>query len=139
MKKYLITGLLIWIPLVITLIFWLYYERIMTAEEAFLRGKFGERFETWAAQTPAFIPSLGRWTQPSHPFNLRRVLRREGSTILSWILSFAAFDFMVGSIARGVLHLDTLWIVLIAVALVYYAIMSVEKKRARRAAASRTA
>ena len=106
----------------------------MGAEEACLRGKFGERFEKWAAQTPAFIPSLGRWTQPSHPFNLRRVLRRERSTILSWILSFAAFDFMVGSIARGVLHLDRLWMALVAAALVYYAIMYVEKKRARRAA-----
>jgi hypothetical protein len=93
-------------------------------------------FERWAAVTPAFIPAFKRWTTPKYPFNLRRVLRRERSTLLSWILSFAAFDFLVGSIARGTLHLDRLWIVLIAVALVYYAIMYVEKKRARRAAAS---
>lgn len=129
----------VWIPLVITLIFWIYYERIMAAEEAFLRGKFGETFERWAAQTPAFFPAFGRWTTPKYPFNLRRVLRRERSTLLSWILSFAAFDFMVGTIAQGVLHLDLIWIVLTAATLLYYAIMFVEKKHSRRKAASRSA
>ena len=33
-----------WFPLMYTLTFWLYYERIMMAEEAFLRLKFGEQF-----------------------------------------------------------------------------------------------
>ena len=128
----------VWIPLVITLIFWIYYERIMAAEEAFLRGKFGETFERWAAQTPAFFPAFGRWTTPKYPFNLRRVLRRERSSLLSLVLSLAAFDFMVGTIARGVLHLDRLWIYAIAFALIYYAVMYVEKKRSRRQVAAQS-
>ena len=129
----------VWVPVVITLIFWIYYERIMAAEEAFLRGKFGAVFEAWAAQTPAFIPAFARWTTPKYPFNLRRVLRRERSTLLSWILSFAAFDFMVGSIARGTLHLDRIWIILTGATLLYYAVMYVEKRNARRKAAVREA
>ena len=43
-----------WLVLLITCIYALYYERIMLAEEAFLREQFGDAFETWAAATPAF-------------------------------------------------------------------------------------
>ena len=63
--------------------FWLYYERIMIAEEAFLRERFGERFDAWADRTPAFIPSLRRWTRPRLAFSLRKVLRKEYNGLLA--------------------------------------------------------
>ncbi len=47
-----------WPALVLVLVFWLYYERIMFAEEEFLRGKYGQAFLDWAARTPAFLPKL---------------------------------------------------------------------------------
>jgi protein-S-isoprenylcysteine O-methyltransferase Ste14 len=133
----LLTGT-VWIPLVITLIFWLYYERIMVAEESFLRGKFGAAFEEWAARTPAFVPSFRNWRPPAHRFNLMRVLRRERTTVLALVMTFAAFDFIVGTLARDALHIDRIWLVLIGVTMVYYLIMHVEKRamraRARNAA-----
>jgi protein-S-isoprenylcysteine O-methyltransferase Ste14 len=48
-----------WFALVFALLFWVYYERIMYAEEEFLRGKFGQAYTDWANATPAFIPRLG--------------------------------------------------------------------------------
>ncbi len=39
-----------------TLIFWIYYERIIYAEEQFLRKKFGDKYLCWASKTPIFIP-----------------------------------------------------------------------------------
>ena len=36
--------------LVVSLVYWIYYERIMMAEEAFLRSKYGDEFEEWAAE-----------------------------------------------------------------------------------------
>src|SRR6476619_3343333 len=42
-----------WPATVCLLGFWLYYERIMFAEEAFLRAKFGAAYLEWAARTPA--------------------------------------------------------------------------------------
>src|SRR5580692_4795907 len=44
-----------WLAVLASCFFALYYERIMLAEEAFLREKFGDTFENWAAATPAFI------------------------------------------------------------------------------------
>ena len=55
----------LWMVIVSMLLYGLLYERIMLAEEAFLRRRFGERYEEWAARTPAFIPRLSSWTSPS--------------------------------------------------------------------------
>ena len=68
-----------WFPVIATLGFALYYERIIWAEECFLRRKFGETFIQWAERTPAFLPDLRLWRRPQLPFSLRAVLRREYS------------------------------------------------------------
>src|SRR5690625_4190690 len=47
-----------WFIISFCLFYWVYYERIMFAEESFLRKKFGDRYLEWAEQTPAFFPSL---------------------------------------------------------------------------------
>ena len=38
------------------LVYWLYYERIMFAEEQFLRRKFGEIYDKWSENVKAVIP-----------------------------------------------------------------------------------
>ncbi len=45
-----------WLALIYILAFWLYYERIMFAEEAFLRKKFGDEYLTWANSTSLHSP-----------------------------------------------------------------------------------
>ena len=50
-----------WFSLIFTMIFWLYYERIMFAEEMFLKNRFGDTFVKWAETTPCFIPNFKRW------------------------------------------------------------------------------
>lgn len=122
-----------WVPLVCTLIFWIYYERIMVAEEAYLAKKFGAEFARWAGATPAFLPALRRWTRPRCRFNLRRVLRRERSSLLGLAGTFAAFHLLVGSLTRGALHLDRFWIAFLGLALLYYIVISLEKRHAVRA------
>ena len=57
-----------WLLLLVTAAFWIYYERIMYAEEEFLRNKFGERYLFWARTTPAFLPNPRLFRRPSLPF-----------------------------------------------------------------------
>ncbi len=47
-----------WFTLVFALAYGLYYERIMFAEEEFLRRRYRAGYEKWAARTPAVIPSF---------------------------------------------------------------------------------
>ena len=56
-------GLLIFIgslPLfiIISLLYWIYYERIMYAEECFLEKQFGEKYTEWSMTVPPFLPKI---------------------------------------------------------------------------------
>ncbi len=83
----------IWyVPLLYALGFWLYYERIILAEEAFLQDKFGEAYHNWADCTPAFWPRLGNWQPATDPFSFNRILKREHNGLMAMLLLFFLFD-----------------------------------------------
>ena len=65
-----------WLTLIYVLVFWLYYERIIFAEEAYLRNKFGNQYLEWANWTPVFIPKFSQYRNANLPFSLRNVLKR---------------------------------------------------------------
>lgn len=78
-----------WFVAVCCLLYWLYYERIMFAEEAFLRGKFGQTYLTWSETVPAFWPKTLRWHTPEVSFSLRNVLKREYNGFFAIFLCLA--------------------------------------------------
>lgn len=84
----------VWLVLVLGLAYWLYYERIIFAEEAFLKQKYGEAFAAWARRTPAFVPRLNHWEKPALPFSMRSVLRREYSTFLLVTSCFMGIEIL---------------------------------------------
>lgn len=83
----------IWFVLVISLMFWLYYERIMFAEERFLERKFGDSYVNWSMKVPAFWPSFKNYEKSSIPFSIKTIMRREYSGITATILGFVFIDF----------------------------------------------
>lgn len=85
-----------WLTAIVMLAFWLYYERIMFAEEEHLRQRFGDVYVTWAEKTPAFIPRLSLWERPSLPFSIRSVLQRENATVYLIISCF----FVLSTVER---------------------------------------
>jgi protein-S-isoprenylcysteine O-methyltransferase Ste14 len=120
-----------WLALVITLAFWLYYERIMFAEEEFLRGKFGPEYERWAAETPAFVPDPRRWRAPALPFSGRNVLKREYSAVLGVVACLTALDVVRDSTVRGTAAIDPMWVGLFAAAFVLYWLLRTLKRHTR--------
>ncbi len=68
--------------IIFCLVFWLYYERIMFAEEAFLHKKFGEEYLKWAERTPAFIPRFKNFRKSRLTFQTGRVLQSEYHMLL---------------------------------------------------------
>jgi hypothetical protein len=116
--------------LVASLAFFFYYERIAAAEEAFLIDKFGERYQSWAAKTPAFFPNPVLWRRPDRPFSLRKVFRREPP---GWVL--VATFFTVFEIFDDVLFAhegflrwserEPVWLVLLALGLCLYTVSKI--------------
>lgn len=79
----------------VSLVYWIYYERIMMAEEAFLRGKYGDEFEEWAARVPAFIPKWSLHEGGMLRFSWKTFIRREYATLMSVIVSLTVLDYIL--------------------------------------------
>jgi protein-S-isoprenylcysteine O-methyltransferase Ste14 len=77
-----------WFLVILSLLFWIYYERIMFAEEIFLEEKFGDEFQDWAIKTPSFLPSFKNYIPNHCPFSWRVVMKNEYPGIISSATSF---------------------------------------------------
>ncbi|MEO1201578.1 MAG: cytochrome b/b6 domain-containing protein [Pseudomonadota bacterium] len=120
----------IWFVATFTLVFWVYYERIVFAEEAFLREKFGAAYLDWAARTPAFFPEIRGYVAAGTPFNLRKVLRQEKNGLFALLFLLCLFG-LVGDLAEGEFSLEEerLSIIAAALAATAYVILRYLKKR----------
>jgi len=80
--------------IIISLFFWIYYERIMFAEERFLEGKYGDEYLNWSKQVPAFIPAFSKFRKSNIPFSVKSVLRREYSGVLAMAVGYFYIDHL---------------------------------------------
>ena len=83
----------IWFIIAFVLFYWIYYERIMFAEEQYLRRKFGETYLEWSINVPAFIPKFKNFKNSQLPFSWRKVLKKEKNGLFALFLIFFVFDF----------------------------------------------
>ena len=112
------------------LIFWLYYERIIFAEEEFLRREFGDVFLNWAKDTPAFLPTkLSKWRPAELPFKMRNALRREYSGFFGIIAVYSLLDLVEETMTEGQLRMDTLWTWFFIIGLIIYTVLMTLKKK----------
>ena len=117
-----------WLTLIYVLVFWLYYERIIFAEEAFLREKFGQSFLDWAARTPAFVPRWRHYAPSVLPFSWRTVLRREYNGLLGLIAVLFVLNLIGDAFYLGKVRVDPAWIWLLAgTALLWLVLRSLRK------------
>jgi len=122
-----------WFTIVCSLLFWVYYERIMFAEEAFLRKKFGGSYLKWSETAPPFFP---RWTnfKPSGvPFSFKNVLKREYNGFFATFISFGMIDVVKNYMDYRVFELDFLvspfWLYAIPAAFVVFIVLRTLKKK----------
>lgn len=109
-----------WFFLLVTLIFWLYYERIMFAEEDFLQQKFGESFSAWAEKTPAFFPRIHLWTRPDLSFSVKHAIKREYSGFFAIIVIFTVFHVLPQLVRQRQFIMDPWWVALFTIGLSVY-------------------
>lgn len=83
-----------WFVLLVSLLFWLYYERIAYSEEVFLEREFGDEYVEWSLKTPAFIPSFKNYVKSDVPFSVKTLLRREYPGISAAMIGFLFVDFV---------------------------------------------
>jgi len=119
--------------IIFILSFWIYYERIMYAEETFLISKFGSEYENWSSKTPAFIPNIASYTPTKSIFSFRKVLEGEYSgiygvfVIFTLLLAFRNYNLNITPIIsnawKGIFLGNTL---------IYITLRTLKKRRRRR-------
>ncbi|WP_107040254.1 methyltransferase family protein [Brumimicrobium mesophilum] len=107
----------IWFVVLVSLAFWLYYERIMFAEERFLERKFGEEYLTWSLKVPAFWPSYKNYIKSPISFSMKTILRREYSGVSATIIGFLFVDILRNYIMEDAFIFHTYYIIVLAIAL----------------------
>ncbi|MEA3448561.1 MAG: isoprenylcysteine carboxylmethyltransferase family protein [Bacteroidota bacterium] len=96
---------------VFSLVFWIYYERIVFAEEEFLRRKFGEAYLTWTEEVPPFLPKHFKYSKPAMDFSWKKVLRKEKNGIFALFLVFLVFLSVEAYLENGEYITDKTWII----------------------------
>jgi len=117
-----------WFLIAFVFLFMLYYERIMFAEEQFLRRKFGERYLNWATRTPAFFPSFKNFEKTQLIFCWKKVLKNEKTGIMLLFVVFAVMH-VTGQLIQKKGSYDFLIIGLGIVSILYYVVVKIISKQ----------
>lgn len=99
------------VVVVVWLLFWVYYERIMMAEEAFLERKFGAPYSEWSARTPAILPHFRGYVKSRYPYSMRLALRREYSAWLAAVTPLFVLELYGDYLVNGRLEFDRAWVI----------------------------
>jgi len=118
-----------WLAILYALLFTLYYERIIFAEEMFLRGKFGKAYLEWASRTPVFIPKFSLWERPSIAFSWKKVLRREYHGVMAMVMSLFFLEIVSDLWMGQSINIDLLWRYVLTSAFLGYFVVRVLHKR----------
>lgn len=118
-----------WFLISFTLAYWIYYERIVYAEEHFLINKYGNDYLEYALHTPAFIPKFNSYTKAKHPFRWFKAIKQEKSGILNLFLIVFIFRLTKGIIDSGSFSVEWYWSFALISSIILYLVLKILAKK----------
>jgi len=119
-----------WFVVAFILFYWVYYERIMYAEEQFLQNKFGITYTNWANRTPAFIPDFKNFKKSNLSFSWKKVFKKEKNGLFALFLIFMVFD-VSGELIENETQFNYFIIASCVFTAMLYVILKILKKKTR--------
>ncbi|HAF31281.1 MAG TPA: lipid A phosphate methyltransferase [Bacteroidales bacterium] len=120
-----------WFAIATVLLFWLYYERIMFAEEQFLKGKFGDQYQKWSMTAPPFFPKLNGWQKADLEFSFKNVLKREYNGLFAVGISFAYLNVLKNYLATKTFMITDFWLYTLIITFLIFIVLRTLKKSTR--------
>ena len=120
-----------YLPVILVLATWLYYERIAIREEAFLAERFGAEFEAWSSRVPACRPSFAAYRPSAQAYSWRKVLRHEFHGLLVIAAGAVVLDAVQESLRARAWRVDAPWAWCFAAAAVLFVIFAAVKRGTR--------
>jgi protein-S-isoprenylcysteine O-methyltransferase Ste14 len=118
-----------WFIFVYVLTYVIFYERIMFAEEEFLRNKFRQKYLEWSQLTPAIIPNITLWKPPSLEFSYKSILKKEYITFFIITTAFTFLEIVQDFVITGKFVLDPLWCSVFVFGVFTFIILRILRKR----------
>lgn len=115
--------------LIFILAYWLYYERIMFAEEQFLRNKFGKLYDSYSENVKAVIPRFRGLTRPALPFSVKSVLGREYNSFVNIFIIFLLLDVLRNYFLTDRWYVTPMWMYICIPAGITWIVLRVLHKR----------
>ncbi len=114
----------------IFLLFIVYYDGIIAAEEVFLEGKFARRYSRWVSSTPWLFPRTRGWLAPGRPFSWKKFVKSEyqalfGIVLAVFIVETARRGFRAGEASAA---LDATWMIVFASTAFFYVVVRIIHK-----------
>jgi len=118
-----------WCIIVFGLVYWLYYERIMFAEEQFLRRKFGEVYDKWSETVGSFIPFSLKFIPQKLSFSIKNVFKREYNSFVNIFVIFTLLDIFRNYFLSERIYITKMWIYLVVSSfIIWIVIRTIHKK-----------
>ncbi len=117
-----------WFAAAGALALFIYYERIIATEEAYLREKFGNGLNAWADATPCLVPSFKHWTKPTLKFSLKAGLRSEFYSVVAIVVTFYILDAFEHYFVEGKFRADLEWNILLVTSVVIFFLLRYLRK-----------
>ncbi|NEN22283.1 DUF1295 domain-containing protein [Cryomorpha ignava] len=118
-----------WFIIAFVFFYWLYYERIMYAEESYLISKYKDSYLEYAAHTPVFVPTFKLWVKPQNTFSWKKIIRQEKSGLLYLFMVILIFE-IIGNLVNDlpILENNQFWIVAFFIMLLWYISVKIVQK-----------
>jgi protein-S-isoprenylcysteine O-methyltransferase Ste14 len=120
-----------WFTVVFCLLYWLYYERIMFAEEQFLRRKFGDLYDKWSEKVKSFVPGFKYFIPSPLHFSIRNVLKREHNSFFNIFVIFTFLDILRNYFITERFFVSGLWLYFFISGFVIWLIIKIIHKKTR--------
>lgn len=117
----------IWFIVSFILFYWIYYERIIFAEEQFLERKFGDYYIRWTERVPPFIPNFSLFKSNQLRFSIRKVLLKEKNGLFAIFLIFTVFD-LTAEVMNNHHHFNNVFITGCIVTMLLYVVLKIIKR-----------
>jgi protein-S-isoprenylcysteine O-methyltransferase Ste14 len=119
----------LWFTIAFILLYTVYYERIMYAEEQYLIAKFGSNYSDWSKTTPAFIPHFRQYTKAKYAYNSIKVIKKEKNGLVAIFALFWLFEWAGDALENGITYFEMSgWFYMAIITTILYFVLKVIKK-----------
>lgn len=108
------------------------YYFIILAEEKYLKGKYGQEYESYRSQVRRIIPTFRDYKKNRNPFSLKKIIFKENDSIFNMLMMFLLVLLYKERIFNGRISSPLDYIIPAGILIIAYVIVKIIKRKSSR-------